>query len=200
MTKKTVVMVFTNVLEENLAEIEEALKNSTEWLNQGKMISGYPYGKDKTIKELAESITPLKVLIHELKQQQSSIVEYSDNMSIKDWARYIVHTKPTSFENLVKADPNSNAPIFMEQNKKSQRKNVSVHNAGAELSNTNDSPVPAKAPVTKTSTVGQQSVGPRPNTTTTVPAQVPVTQASTGAQQKLGFLTCKINHLALLLQ
>ncbi|APR98207.1 DEAD/DEAH box helicase family protein [Wolbachia endosymbiont of Folsomia candida] len=89
----------------------------------------------------------------------NAIPKYSDDMSLEDWAHYIVHTKPMSFENLVKADPNSNAPIFMEQKERSQRKNVSVHNASAKLSNTTGSSVPAKAPDAKASTGGQQKVG-----------------------------------------
>ncbi len=64
---------------------------------------------------------------------KNTIPKYSNDMSLADWARYIVHAKLMNHEDLLKADPNSSAPIFMEQKERSQRRCAFVHNASESI-------------------------------------------------------------------
>ncbi|WP_341808760.1 hypothetical protein [Wolbachia endosymbiont (group E) of Neria commutata] len=87
------------------------------------------HNKIQELKTLVEAIdNTIKLL--ESKQTEGNTVQYSDNMSLEDWARYIVLAKPMSFDVLVKADPHSNAPIFMEQKQILQNQDTSAHNVG----------------------------------------------------------------------
>lgn len=69
------------------------------------------------MKELQRLVKTIDSAIVLLNSKSNGAMRYSDSMSLEDWARYVAHAKPMNHEDLLKADPNSSAPIFMEQKK-----------------------------------------------------------------------------------
>lgn len=137
--KKAVISVFTGVLKRSTSNLEKTFNTQKVNLENVRRLGAYvDYAEgiplnDAALKELEESIKGLKGVVKQLEQVSTNALEYSDDMSLADWARYIVHTKPMSHEDLLKADPNSRAPIFMEQKERSQRRCASVHNASESI-------------------------------------------------------------------
>ncbi|WP_265016526.1 MULTISPECIES: DEAD/DEAH box helicase family protein [unclassified Wolbachia] len=137
--KKAVISVFTGVLKRSTSNLERTFNTQKVNLENVRRLGAcVDYAEsiplnDAALKELEESIKGLKGVVKQLEQVSTNALEYSDDMSLADWARYIVHTKPMSHEDLLKADPNSRAPIFMEQKERSQRRCASVHNASESI-------------------------------------------------------------------
>ncbi|BET30917.1 hypothetical protein wCauBTS_15240 [Wolbachia pipientis] len=118
--KEVCLNVFINTLKDVSNNLKLPLNYSNGSPAQAWFFGNFILKPDK-MKELQRLVKTIDSAIVLLNSKSNGAMRYSDSMSLEDWARYVAHAKPMNHEDLLKADPNSSAPIFMEQKERSHQ-------------------------------------------------------------------------------
>lgn len=146
--KKMCFNVFTRTLKNASDELKWLINSHDPEFTRKFLILGLtlPSNVAEEFKKLMKVINNVIILLN---SKNSSIIEYSNDMSLEDWSRYVVSVKPMNHEDLIKADPTSSVPIFIEQKERLRVQYVSVHDVGESVSIPNVTSKPFQQASTK---------------------------------------------------